>query len=96
MVGQPAVRKGNIRPAFDHEDFSFFIQPAQGIPGTPFLFLLSPFISYSVFPLWTRRLLQQPAPQTLLQPYHKPLTPQGPACPFMPLENHDPFCIDGL
>ncbi len=29
MVRQSAVRVRNIRPAFDHEDFGFFVQPAQ-------------------------------------------------------------------
>src|SRR5512144_1917630 len=29
MVGQPAVGERNIRSAFDHKDFSPFIQPAQ-------------------------------------------------------------------
>ena len=29
MVRQPAVRVRNIRPAFHHEDFGFFVQPAQ-------------------------------------------------------------------
>ena len=29
MVGKPAIRVGNIRPAFHHEDFRLFIQPAQ-------------------------------------------------------------------
>ena len=29
VVGQSAVRVGHIRSAFHHEDFGFFIQPAQ-------------------------------------------------------------------
>ncbi len=29
MVGQSAVCIGNIRSALDHQDFGFFIQPAQ-------------------------------------------------------------------
>ena len=55
----------------------------NGIPGTPYLSPLPRFISNSVLPLWTRRLLQQPTAHTLLQPNDKSLTAQRPACFFM-------------